>query len=316
MLGRAGARSGGRAEADEPRQQTRGAPPRGGAAPGRAAPRLRGVGMSESIEANVFRQVVVLVVDGAGVAALPDAANYRDRGAATLPHVATYAGGLELPLFQWMGLGNVAPMRGVDAADPPAASVGVVGRETAGVDTEAALAEMLGGTCRSLVAAGLDVVAVGRAADLFEADEATVHQPGSSAREIMESTVDAVALPAEGLIVAVVGGEHGHAAGAHGPVSMSRTLLAVDSGLGPLLDVLAEDALLLVTSTGGADATLPAKEGPTREYAPLLAYTPLVPSGVELGTRGSLADIAATLAENFGLDLPEAGESFSGPLLS
>jgi len=296
--------------------QTPGVLPRGAAALESELSELRGVVMSESIEANVFRQVVVVVVDGAGVAALPDAASYRDRGAATLPHVSTYVGGLELPLLQWLGLGNAGPMRGVDPADPPAASVGIVGRETAGVDAESALAEMLAGTCRPLVAAGLDVVAVGRAAELLEADEATVHQPGSSAREIMESTVDAVALPAEGLIVAVVGGEHGHAAGAHGPVSMSRTLLAVDAGLGPLLDVLAEDALLLVTSTGGADATLPIKEGATREYAPLLAYTPLVPSGVELGTRGSLADIAATIAENFGLEPPAVGESFYGPLLS
>jgi len=49
-----------------------------------------------------------------------------------------------------------------------------------------------------------------------------------------------------------------------------------------------------------------------REYVPLLVAGRRVRAGADLGTRETFADIAATLAELFGVKRPEAGTSFLG----
>jgi phosphopentomutase len=66
--------------------------------------------------------------------------------------------------------------------------------------------------------------------------------------------------------------------------------------------------LLILTADHGND---PTKEGSdhTREYAPLLVYGRSAKAGIDLGTRGSLADIGQTIAENFDHSLC-AGTSF------
>jgi phosphopentomutase len=65
--------------------------------------------------------------------------------------------------------------------------------------------------------------------------------------------------------------------------------------------------LMILTADHGND---PTKEGSdhTREYVPLLVYGKSAKAGVDLGTRGSLADIGQTIAQNFGLVLSD-GES-------
>jgi phosphopentomutase len=66
------------------------------------------------------RRAVVVVMDACGVGALPDAADYGDAGTNTLEHLAEAAGGLTLPTLQRLGLGSIAPLRGVDPAAAPA----------------------------------------------------------------------------------------------------------------------------------------------------------------------------------------------------
>ncbi len=61
----------------------------------------------------MYQRVVLIVLDGVGVGALPDAANYADQGAATLPNVAARVGGLDLPHLESLGLGNITPIAGV-----------------------------------------------------------------------------------------------------------------------------------------------------------------------------------------------------------
>jgi phosphopentomutase len=62
----------------------------------------------------------VIVIDACGVGALPDAAAYGDEGANTLAHVAEAVGGLQLPALGGLGLGSIAPLRGVAPARDPA----------------------------------------------------------------------------------------------------------------------------------------------------------------------------------------------------
>jgi|GEM_PF-1930992 len=267
-------------------------------------------------EPGRFPQVVVLVIEGMGVGALPDAEDYKDRGAATLPNLASYVAGLELPLLQWMGLGNVAPIRGVDRADPPAASVGRVGRAGEGTDLEGAIHEMFGQTLSVLAEGGLDVVALGKAADVISEDLITASVESPFVADIMDNIVAALQTPIRGVVVAVVGASDGAEVGKSGPISLSRTLRQVDKDLGAVLDSMTEESLLFVMGSSGCDATLSATRGTTREYVPLLAYTPAVQSGIELGTRASLTDVAATLVDNFGIPEPQGGDSFYVPLLS
>ena len=70
-------------------------------------------------------RVVWIVLDGVGLGALPDAKDYGDEGAATLPHVAMACGGLSLPNLQRLGIGNLAAIEGVP---PVAKPCGVYGR--------------------------------------------------------------------------------------------------------------------------------------------------------------------------------------------
>ncbi|MBP2659439.1 MAG: Phosphopentomutase, partial [Firmicutes bacterium] len=48
----------------------------------------------------------------------------------------------------------------------------------------------------------------------------------------------------------------------------------------------------------------------TREYVPLLVYSPRFAKGKELPLRTSFADVGATIAENFQVKMPEYGTSF------
>ena len=62
-----------------------------------------------------MRRVIIIVMDGCGVGALPDAAAYgeTDPLSATLPHVAEAVDGLRLPTLERLGLGNITSIRGV-----------------------------------------------------------------------------------------------------------------------------------------------------------------------------------------------------------
>jgi phosphopentomutase len=61
----------------------------------------------------IFKRVVLIIIDACGVGALPDAADYDDQGAATIPHTADAVGGISLPNCRSLGLGNVVEIAGV-----------------------------------------------------------------------------------------------------------------------------------------------------------------------------------------------------------
>ncbi len=65
------------------------------------------------------KRAFVIVIDACGAGALPDAADYGDEGTNTLQHLAEAAGGLELPVLQALGLGNVLPLAGVTPSPYP-----------------------------------------------------------------------------------------------------------------------------------------------------------------------------------------------------
>jgi phosphopentomutase len=82
-----------------------------------------------------YRRAVVLVLDGVGVGAAPDAAEYGDEGTNTFAHAAEAAGGATLPALRRLGLGRICRARGVVSADSPAASYGRMRERSPGKDT-------------------------------------------------------------------------------------------------------------------------------------------------------------------------------------
>ncbi len=90
-------------------------------------------------------RIVTIVLDSGGVGALPDASEFGDaNGANTLGNVARRVGGLHLPNFARLGLGNLTPIAGVDPAAAPRARVGRLRERSRGKDTITGHWEMAG----------------------------------------------------------------------------------------------------------------------------------------------------------------------------
>ena len=88
-----------------------------------------------------------------------------------------------------------------------------------------------------------------------------------------------------------------------------------DAQLAPYLKLLGEKDLLLITADHGCDPDPRwATTDHSREYVPILAYTPTQKTGANLGTRATLADMGQTVAQNFGAVIPH-GASFLPDLL-
>ena len=81
------------------------------------------------------RRAVILVLDGVGVGAAPDAADYGDAGSDTLGNLARVRGGISLPNLAAAGLGNIAPIDGVDRTATPQGAWGRMRPASPGKDS-------------------------------------------------------------------------------------------------------------------------------------------------------------------------------------
>ena len=92
----------------------------------------------------MINRVILMVLDGLGVGALPDAAEYGDVGSNTLAHVAEAVGGLALPNLEALGLGNIGHFAGIRAMGHPDGCFGKMGQLSKGKDSTAGHWEMTG----------------------------------------------------------------------------------------------------------------------------------------------------------------------------
>src|SRR5215213_8068811 len=90
-----------------------------------------------------FNRIVLMVLDSAGIGEMPDAADWGDAGADTLGNILK-SRKVELPNLQQMGLGNIRPLTGVDAAADPTGSFGKCALMSNGKDTTTGHWEMAG----------------------------------------------------------------------------------------------------------------------------------------------------------------------------
>lgn len=81
------------------------------------------------------RRAIILVLDGVGIGAAPDAAEYGDVGSDTLGNVARAVGGLAVPHLERAGLGRIAPLAGVAAVTAPTGAWGMMAPRSAGKDS-------------------------------------------------------------------------------------------------------------------------------------------------------------------------------------
>jgi phosphopentomutase len=88
-------------------------------------------------------RATVIVMDGCGVGALPDAGDYGDAAANTLGHLAQLAGGLDLPTLQALGLGSILPLQGV-APSPAPVVHGRLGAQGPGKESTTGHWELMG----------------------------------------------------------------------------------------------------------------------------------------------------------------------------
>lgn len=99
------------------------------------------------------------------------------------------------------------------------------------------------------------------------------------------------------------------------PEGDGQALMDFDRRLGEIIACLHDDDLLMITADHGNDPCFTGTDH-TREYVPLLAYSPSMQEGKSLGTRDTYADFGATVLDNFGM-MPEGdGTSFLGELQS
>jgi len=83
----------------------------------------------------VKRRAAIIVLDGVGVGAAPDAAQYGDVGSNTLGNLARAVGGLDLPNLASVGLGNIAALDGVAPTETPTGAWGLMVPKSAGKDS-------------------------------------------------------------------------------------------------------------------------------------------------------------------------------------
>lgn len=89
-------------------------------------------------------RAICIVVDSAGIGAMPDAAQYGDEGSATIPNIAKVSGGLNVPTMGKLGLGNITPIVGVPPVKQPLGSFGKMHELSPGKDTTTGHWEMMG----------------------------------------------------------------------------------------------------------------------------------------------------------------------------
>lgn len=386
-------------------------------------------------------RVFLIVLDGVGMGALPDAADYGDAGSHTLLHVAEAVNGLRLPNMGRLGLGRLLDLPGVPAVADPRGARARLAERAAGKDSTSGHWELAGvvldepfptypngfpgdlldawcertgrGWLGNVAASGTDIIArhgeahqkTGRWIVYTSADSVfqvaahmdtvpleELYEACRVAREMLvgahgvgrviarpfvgapgayerrgDKRRDFSRLPPEptlldrlseaGHPVVTVGkvddlfagrgvteaihtkhnaeGEdvlaslarragaglvfanlvdfdqlYGHR---NDPRGFARALEQFDGRLEELLTLLRPDELMMITADHGNDPTTPSTDH-SREYVPLLIAGPRVKPGVDLGTRETFADVAATLADLFGVTRPRRGKSFLGAI--
>ena len=162
--------------------------------------------------------------------------------------------------------------------------------------------------------AGLDCLAVGKIHDIFAGRGDTEYVFNKSNADGMAHTDDFAARRFNGLcFVNLVDFDmaFGHRRDIDG---YANALSEFDAWLGTFLPKLGQEDILMITADHGCDPAYTATTDHTREFVPLLVLGKQV-KPVNLGTRATFADIAATVTELLGVQYSTPGRSFAGEIV-
>ena len=152
--------------------------------------------------------------------------------------------------------------------------------------------------------AGLDVISVGKIFDIFDGEGLTESNKSKSSVHGMEQAIEIAGRDSEGLCFVnlvdfdALWGHRRDVAGYAGELEK------FDVKLGEFLPLLKEDDLLIITADHGNDPTHTGTDH-TREKVPFLAYSPSMKGSGRLEDTRTFAVIGATIADNFGVAMPE-----------
>lgn len=165
-----------------------------------------------------------------------------------------------------------------------------------------------------LEAENYDVISVGKIYDIFTGQGINESFPTKNNLHGIETTIRLLERSFKGLLFTNLvdfDSLYGHR---RDPAGYAACLEELDRYIPEFMKRTGERDLLIITADHGNDPTSPGTDH-TREYVPILIYNPtLADQAVSLGTRTTFADLAATIADNFGVDKPGIGESFLGQL--
>ncbi|MFQ9985272.1 MAG: phosphopentomutase, partial [Lachnospiraceae bacterium] len=148
--------------------------------------------------------------------------------------------------------------------------------------------------CNVLSNAGKKVIGVGKIYDIFAGSGITEYMRTSGNEDGIERTLDYMKQEFEGLcFVNLVDYDmlYGHRNDVNG---YADALTVFDRAVPSLIANLQEEDLLMITADHGCDPATPSTDH-SRECTPFLVYGKSVKAGVNLGTRQTFADIAATV---------------------
>ncbi|GFR36820.1 phosphopentomutase [Insulibacter thermoxylanivorax] len=161
---------------------------------------------------------------------------------------------------------------------------------------------------------GYDCIAVGKINDIFVGEGVTRAEPTKNNDDGINKTISLLKESFEGLLFTNLvdfDSLYGHR---RDPQGYGEALMHFDRRLPEIMEGIGERDLLIITADHGND---PVHSGTdhTREYVPLLVWSPGLMSPRSLGVRSTFSDVGATAADNFRVQLPENGQSFLQELL-
>jgi len=161
----------------------------------------------------------------------------------------------------------------------------------------------------ALQEAGLETISVGKINDIFDSEGINQSNPTKSNADGIQKTIDLLGTEFKGLLFTNLvdfDSLYGHR---RDPIGYGKALEQFDEAVPALLERIGEKDLLMITADHGNDPTHPGTDH-TREYVPILVYSPRFNSPAKLATRTTFADVGATIADNFKVTAPPNGTSF------
>lgn len=156
---------------------------------------------------------------------------------------------------------------------------------------------------------GLDVIAVGKINDIFVGKGITHKIKTRNNSDGLTKLKKIVEQDFEGLCFVnlvdfdMVYGHRNDVSGYAGALS------EFDSKIKGIMDLMRREDIMIITADHGCDPTTPSTDH-SREYTPMVIYGSKIKHGINLGTRESFSDIAATILEYFGINKLVEGKSF------